>query len=129
VHAVPAYTVVSDQELGDRNHVAEVLTSRGFDGVVAMRMVSATQTLHVDPGRDPGYEDPWTNRWGTVESIAEVRIEVNAYSLPSKKLVWSAMSKATNPDGTREAIRDVSEVTGNKLAEERVVAAPQAAAR
>jgi hypothetical protein len=123
VHAVPAYKIVGDRELGDRDHVAAVLTARGFDGVVTMRMVSATQRLELYPGRDPGYEDPWTRRpWGTVETMTDVRIEVNAYALPSKTLVWSASTRSDTPDGARGAINDMSQAVGDRLAADHVVA-------
>jgi hypothetical protein len=125
VRAVPAYSVLSDQTLDDPNHIAAALSEQGFDGLVSMRMVSAGQQLVYYPG----FNDYWGGAWGSVVPTTIVRMEVNAYSLPSKKLMWSAMSQSTDPDSARQAIGDVSKLAGDQLAQAHVIAPTQAATR
>lgn len=130
VRAVPGYTVLQDQDLTDRNAIATSLQSRGFDGVVAMRLVDAHQKLQVYPSFDGYWGAAWTGGMGMgpdVVSETVVRIEVNAYSLATKQLVFSAMSKTVDPGSARDAIAGVSKVATAKLAQDRVIAPTQAA--
>jgi hypothetical protein len=125
VHAVPGYAILQDQDLGDRSALATKLRGQGFDGVVAMRLVGAHQQLEAYPDFD-GY---WGGAWGGMDVTTEtvVRIEVNAYSLTTKQLVFSAMSKSVDPDTAKQAISDVSKVATAKLAQDHVIAPTQAA--
>lgn len=119
VHATPGYAVLREQDLVDRSQIAATLLGRGFDGVVAMRLVGADQKLVAYPS----FDDYWGAAWGmTVVPETVVRIEVNAYSLATKQLVFSAMSKSVDPGSTSQAIGDVSKVATAKLAQEQVVA-------
>jgi hypothetical protein len=124
VHAVPGYTVVNDQDLANHDQIVTTLRGQGFDGVVSMRLLDARQQLDVEPG----FDDYWGNAWGaTVVPETVVRIQVSAYSLASKKLVFSALSKSVDPGSASQAIGDVSKVATDKLAQEHVVAPTQAA--
>jgi hypothetical protein len=128
VHAVPGYAVLSDQDLGDSGRIAATLRARGFDGVVAMRLVSANQRLTVQPGFGPYWGTAW-GMGGAVIPETVVRIEVNAYSLANEQLVFSAMSKSVDPDSAKQLISSVSKVTTDRLARDRVIAPAQAATR
>ena len=70
----------------------------------------------------PTFDVYWGATWGTPVPETIVRAEINAYSLPQDRLVWSAMSKSTDPDSVRELISDVSQVAANRLANEGVIA-------
>jgi hypothetical protein len=128
VRAVPGYTVLSDQDLGDSAQIASRLRARGFDGVVAMRLVSANQQLTVQPGFGPYWGTAW-GMGGAVMPETVVRIEVNAYSLANDQLVFSAMSKSVDPESARQLISSVSKVTTDRLARDRLIAPAQAATR
>ena len=120
--------VLSDQDLGDSARIASRLRARGFDGVVTMRLVSANQSLTVQPGFGPYWGTAW-GMGGAVIPETVVRIEVNAYSLANEQLVFSAMSKSVNPESAKQLISSVSKVTTDRLARDRVIAPAQAAAR
>ncbi len=125
VHAVPAYTVLTDAERADVANVGQTLHTHGFDGIVAMRLVGAHQKLEYYPGFD-GY---WGGAWGTMVPETIVKIEVSAYALPNKQLVWSALSKSVDPGSEHEVIADVTKVTTERMAKENVIGAPQATMR
>jgi len=127
VRAVPGYTVLRDQDLADRTRIAAELSARGFDGVVAMRLVSANQQLAYYPTFDDYWGGAWGTSWGA-NAVPEtvVKIEVNAYSLATKQLVFSAMSKSVDPGSANDAIAAVSKIATEKLAEARVVGPTQA---
>ena len=130
IHAVPAYRVIPDEVLGDRDTLIGGLRERGFDGVVTMRLVAANQKL----AYYPSFNDYWAGGWGmgmgmNVVPETVVRIEVNAYSLDSRQLVFSAMSQSVDPGSANQAISDVSKVASNKIAQDRVIAPMRATMR
>jgi hypothetical protein len=123
VRAVPGYSVLSDQDLANRNGLVAALRAKGFDGVVAMRLVDAHQQLQYYPG----FDDYWGAAWGgAVVPETVVRIEVNAYSLANKQLVFSASSKSIDPNSARDLISSVSKVTTKRLAQDHVIGPAQA---
>jgi hypothetical protein len=115
VRAVPGYTVIGDQDLGDRNRIASALAAQGFDGIVTIRMVSAEQELDESPTFDG-------DTWATAVPETILRVEIAAYALPSKQLMWTAVSKSVDPYSARAAIGDASKLAGDRLAEAHVVA-------
>lgn len=129
VHAVPGYSVLQGQDLADRNALVATLRGRGFDGVVAMRLVGAHQQLEAYPDFDGYWGAAWGGMGTDIVSETVVRIEVNAYSLATKQLVFSAMSKSVDPESAHQAISDVSKVASAKLAQDHVIAPTQAASR
>jgi hypothetical protein len=119
MRAVPAYMLLSPDDYGDKQRAAEAMRAAGFDGVVAMRFVGAEHRVDYEPG----YWTFWGDSWDTVMPETIVRIEINAYSLADDRLVWSAMSKSTDPDSVRALIRDVTIVAARELEKERVITA------
>lgn len=133
VRATPSYTFLSDQELEERGLAKAKLASAGFDGVVALRLVSREQELYYIPPTFDGY---WGSGWamayapGYVASETVVRVETSAYSLADDQLVWSAISRTVDPSSPREGIDQVTTVAARALQKEGIVAtaAPPAGA-
>jgi len=128
VRAVPGYSVLGAADLADHNGLVAGLRAKGFDGIVAMRLVDARQKLEYYPGFDAYWGSAWGGAWGCGAVVPEtvVRIEVSAYSLATKQLVFSANSKSVDPDSARQLISSVSKVTTDKLAQDRVIGPAQA---
>jgi hypothetical protein len=126
VRATPSYTLLSDQELQERGIARAKLASAGFDGVVALRLVSREQELHYIPPTFDGY---WGAGWGTVydpgyvASEMVVRVESSAYSLANDQLVWSAITKTIDPDSPRKGIDEVTTVAARELQKQGVIVA------
>lgn len=112
IYAVSGYSVLPPWARGNRDAVVSELRRGGFDGVVTMRVVSATQQLDYYPT----FDMYWGATWGAVYPQTVVRIEMNAYSIPSNRLVWSALSKSIDPESVNELIDDVAEVGAKNLA-------------
>jgi hypothetical protein len=124
IRALPGYAVLNDQLLADHSQIIPALRAQGFDGVVTMRLVEANQQLNVYPG----FEGYWGGAWGaTVVPETVVRLEVNAYSLATQQLVFSAMSKSVDPDSAHQVIGAVAKVASNKLAQDHVIGPAQTA--
>ena len=125
VHAVPAYAVLTAQDLADRDRFVAAARAKGFDGLVGMRLIDAHQEIDYASG----FDAYWHGSWGNATPDTVVRVQVTAYSLETRKSVWSAVSKSIDPDSANVLVGDVTRVAGDKLARDRVVGAPQAASR
>lgn len=132
IHAVPAYAVIADDQLSDRDRALTTLRARGFDGIVSMEFIGAHQKLV----SYPSLYDYWGYGWGygyyggyDVYPQTIVRVSISAYSLPTNSLVWSAVSRSVDPDSINELIGDVTHVAARELQKEQVIGAPQAASR
>ena len=131
VYAVPAYTVLSDQEVADPALARARLQAQGFDGAIVMRVIGREQQIHYVPPTYAGYWGGaygWGYGGGYLQTETIVRLETAAYSLRDGKLVYSAMSKTTDPDSIPSLISGVTSTVAKALEKERVVIAQRAAA-
>jgi hypothetical protein len=116
----PAYTLISDDELRDREAAKAKVRAAGFDGAVVMFLVSVDRTATYVPGQP--YAVPaaygnmwrgWAYGWNTVYDPGYVRedqyvdFNTNVYSVPDAKLVWASRSKTMNPSSVTELADDV----------------------
>jgi hypothetical protein len=125
IDAVPGYTVLSPEDARDPQLARQRLQSEGFDGAIVMRVVGKEQENYYVP---PTYTGYWGGAWypvggGYVESQTIVRVETAAYSLSDGQLVYSALSKTTDPDSVPALINSVTDKVASALQKERVVMA------
>lgn len=131
VRAVPAYSVLSDDDLKDRDRAKAKLAAGGYDGVVALRLVGKETKLVATPPTFDGY---WGMAWpgaydpGYLSTETVVRVETNVFSFADNKLVWSGLSKTVDPNTMRSAIDDVTKVVANALENQQIVASTGRAA-
>jgi len=133
IRAVPAYAVIPDDQANDRDKAIATIRAAGFDGVVSMRFLGADQKLV----SYPSLYDYWGPGWGygyyyggyDVYPETIVRISISAYALPSNALVWSAVSKSTDPDSLNDLIDSTTKVAARALQKEQVIASPTLSAQ
>jgi hypothetical protein len=117
-NAVPAYTVVPDEIVLDRERVEPLLRGEGFDSVVLMRIVGVEQEQRFVPGRGrllpvPGLWASWHAGWviayepGYLRTDRIVHMSTRVYSIEHDKLVWASQTGTTNPASLRAAIASV----------------------
>jgi hypothetical protein len=122
VHATPSYAILQDAELSNLDAVKSKLVTMGYDGIVTMRVVDRTQELdYMSPTFDgywgsaypyfysPGY---YSSGYAYTETI--VRMETNAYSLRTNRLMWSALTR-TYGDEADDLIDETSRVIASQL--------------
>lgn len=125
IRAVPAYQVLTDEDLRDRERAKARLAAAGFDGVIANRLVSKETELEYVPGSFDSYWGPaWSMAYdpGYVYTETVVRVETTAFSLTTNQLVWSAISKTVDPENQREVIEQVTSVAARELQKRGIVA-------
>ena len=118
INATPGYAVLPSQWRGNKAMSIAAIENAGFDGVVTMRVISAHQTVQFYPT----FDVYWGATWGQPVPETVVRVEINAYSLPNNRLVWSGLSKSTDPGSVHDLINDVSKVAASALEKQGVIA-------
>ena len=125
---VPAYTVLSDDEIKDQERVRAKLDSLGFSGVVVMRVVGRETQYNYQPDTvwvRPHYRAFWGGywRWGwgsvyepgylTVDKI--VRVETVVYSLEQDKLIWAGVSRTVDPTRLDDFIGELAKAVSDRM--------------
>src|SRR6266496_664257 len=132
---VPAYTILTDEEVKDRDAAKAKLEQLGFSGAVVMRIVG-TQTQYT-------YESAYWNRpyylrfwgggywgwgWGTVWEpgylVADkiVSVETLVYSLEQDLLVWAGVSRTVDPARIEDFISELSAAVSKQLEKDGLLA-------
>jgi len=114
VEAVQGYKYFTTPELKDIQRVKDRLRLEGFDGVVALRVMSSKQ------------ETGWTSVYVPLDAYigyppAEMRVdtittvEIKVYSIAEDKLMWSGVSEAFNPGAVHKAVTDIVDAAGKEM--------------
>lgn len=127
IRATPAYSILSDGDLEDRDRAKAKLVDSGFDGVIAIRLVSKETELEYVPSFDHYWGPAWSMAYGPGDVYAEtvVRIETSAFSLVDNQLAWTALSRTVDPDNPRETIDEVTTIAARELEKQGVIARGQ----
>ena len=120
---IPAYTVLSDTEIKDRDASRAKLESMGFSGVVVMRVVGRETQYTYEPGvvwGRPYYRHFWGGGgywgwgWGTVwepgylTADRVVKVETLVYSFEQDELVWAGVSRTLDPSKIEDFIGELA---------------------
>jgi hypothetical protein len=126
---VPAYTVLSDEEIKDQDASRTKLDGLGFSGVVVMRVVGRETQYSYEPAVvwvRPQYRRFWGGYWPwgwarvgepgylTVDRI--LKVETLVYSLEQDMLIWAGVSRTVDPDHVEGLIQDLSRAVSERMA-------------
>jgi hypothetical protein len=134
-NAVPAYKVIPDSLLLDREKAKAFVKKAGFDGAVVMRPVKVDQETTYVPGQTyvvpSTYSSMW-GYWGTgwdyaydpgyVKQDQVVSVETNVYSVADDMLVWASRTKTYNPDSVRKLVNEIVDATVDEMKKQKVFA-------
>ena len=126
------YTVVSEQEAGDKPKAMAKIKEGGFDGVVLLRALGGDGGMTREAGAAQPtyywtfdtYYDYWGLSWGIPYVAANtsytktqtyMTLETTIYDLGTGKLVWSGSTQTKNPDSARELVKDVTKTVRKDL--------------
>jgi hypothetical protein len=124
---VPAYTVLSDEEVKNPDASKEKLRGQGFSGAVVMRVVGHETQYTYQPAYwgGPYYHHFWGGYWGwgwgrvyapgyLVEDRV-VRVETLVYSLDQDLLLWAGVSRTVDPAGVQDLISDLAKAVTKEM--------------
>jgi len=125
---VPAYAVLGDDEIKDKETVRAKLEQLGFAGAVVMRIAGKeTQvkyqppTVWATPYYGSLYGGYWGYGWGhaydpgylSVDKI--VKVETLVYSLERDKLVWAGVSRTVDPKQVGPFIQELAKAVAAQM--------------
>lgn len=129
---VAAYTLLSLDDLKDKEGALAKLQQAGCAGAVAMRITGEKQQLSADPGmyssaRYSSFSGYSHWGWGTVYEPGYLRTdtivsaETLVYSLTQNKLLWGGKSESFNPARTEEFVVELAEAAADEMKKEGLI--------
>jgi len=125
--AVPAYQVLGDTDLKDKDAVEAKLKSQGFQAVLVMRLAGVDERVDLAApafatfGGYYGMAGPALYDPGFVQTDTIVHVISTLYSLQDEKLIWSGTSQSFDPASAQSFMNDVSKAVAKSLQKDRVV--------
>jgi hypothetical protein len=128
--AVPAYKMITNEELADLDAVKKKLSERGMEGALVLSVRNVNQKAsYYSSGMYPSsyysfggyYNYTWNYRYDPfIYSTTNVYVdlEILIYSLKDDKLVWYGESTSVNPKGIQETISALAVSVKNQLVED-----------
>ena len=140
---VPGYTVLSEEEVKDRDAAKAKLEARGFAGAIVMRVVGTETQYTYEPAywNRPHYRRFWGGYWGWgwqrvwepgyLRADKIVSVETLVYSLVQDQLVWAGVSRTVDPARIDRFIAELATAVSKRMAKDGLFAPgePVAAAR
>jgi hypothetical protein len=132
--AVQSYMLFgTDSLLRNEESYNQTLKSDGYDGIVIMRQTDVNVSQHYVPGEPGAYYHAWGGYWGrgwgtsvyypgTPGHVATNRVwnvQVNAYSVITDKLIWTANTRTENPGGRVPLFTDVCDAVRKQMKTEK----------
>jgi hypothetical protein len=127
---VPAYTILTDEEVKNRDAAKAKLEQLGFSGAVVMRVVGTQTQYTYEPAywARPYYRHFWAGYWGwgwgTVWEpgylVADkiVSVETLVYSLEQDQLVWAGVSRTVDPTQIDPFIAELATAVTRQMAKD-----------
>ncbi len=128
--AIPAYKLVTNDDLADINIVKEKLKERAIEGVLVLAVRNVDQkTTYYSSGMYPSayynfggyYNYAWNYMYDPYmysSTNVYVDIEILIYSLKSDQLVWYGESTSINPESIEQTISELAVSVKNQLVED-----------
>jgi len=108
--STPSYTVLSEDDLRDRDAARAKVEAGGYDGAVVMVLVSVDRTQTYVPGTAYAVPAPYSSMWGGwgygystyydpgyVDTDQLVDFNTNVYQVQGAKLIWASRTQTTDP--------------------------------
>jgi hypothetical protein len=126
---VPAYSIIPDNEIKDKDKAKAAFEKTGASGAVVMQLVGKEKEVS---GQGPsvyggpmygGFYGGWYGwGWGMnayspgyVRTDTIVSIETLVYSLKQDKLIWAGTSKTTNPERADTMMKELVGAAANEM--------------
>ena len=135
--AVPAYKLVTNEELADIEAVKQKLRERAIEGVLVLSVKNVEQqTSYYSSGMYPSayysfggyYNYAWNYMYDPYlysSTNVYVDIEILIYSLKSDQLVWYGESTSVNPESIEQTISELAVSVKNQLIEDGLMSLEQ----
>ena len=134
-NSTQSYTILTDEDLHDREAAKAKVKAGGFDGAVIMALVNVDRTTTYVPGQAyavPSYYNTmwggWGYGWSTyydpgyVQENQYVDFNTNVYQVEQEKLLWSSRSETINPSNMASLVDEIITATVHEMQKQKVFA-------
>lgn len=129
--AIQSNTIVTLEQLPDRELVKSRIKNRGADTVLIARLVDSKTIEAYEPGTVHAVPTFFVG-WGTYYEVLFIDygytgdtqvayIETNLYDIKTEKLIWSAHSKTERIAGEQQLINTFIDITIKKLSSDKII--------
>jgi hypothetical protein len=111
--------------------IREMIKMDDFDGAITMRLVDIDKDQIYTPSRTSPYPMYYRNfsgyyyrNWayssapGYYSSTKTYTVETVVFSIKEDKIIWSGLTKTTDPDGVQKMTEEIAEVVYKRMKEE-----------
>jgi hypothetical protein len=127
--AIPSYQIFGTTAIKESDeYYMNKLKHEGYDGVVILRLTKVDNDSRYVPGSYPAYYGSWRGYYGVAwggyydpgyyTTDKTYYVEVNVYSLPRDKLVWTGITSTINPSSGDELFTGVIKTVQQKMKDE-----------
>jgi hypothetical protein len=129
VHGVPGYTLLPNEIRRDADDTLARLKEAGANEVVVMRVVGADKRPSFAEVSGPGSNGDVTPGASNATGVNELRhfdtlvsVETLVYSLDRDELLWSSMSRTTNPKDIENLVNEVVDANAKEMVKQGLLA-------
>ncbi len=125
---VVSYNYLEDTIRKNKKAIRVKISNDGFDGAVTMRLVDVDKQVTYQPGiiaSYPGsylnFSEYYFNSWsifmssGYYATTKTYTVETNVYSIKENKIIWTGLTKTTNPKGVKRMTEEIASVLYKKM--------------
>ena len=127
--AVQSYIAFGPNELKESdNFYMSKLKNDGYDGIVILRLVKQEKETRYVPGSYPTYYGSWRGYYGAAwggyydpgyyATDKTYFVEINVYSVPKDKLIWSGTTSTVNPANGDQMFDEIVDAVERKMKSE-----------
>lgn len=111
--------------------IREMIKMDEFDGAITMRLVDVDKEQIYTPSRSSPYPMYYRNfsgyyyrNWayssapGYYSSTKTYTVETVVFSIKEDKIIWSSLTKTTDPDGVQKMTEEIAEVVHKRMVKE-----------
>ena len=108
--------------------IREKIIADGFDGAVTMRLIDVEKEVTYVPGNISTYpkyfysfSDYYFRSYnfyqnsGNYVNTKTYTVETNVYSIKENKIIWTGLTKTTNPNGVEKMTAEISKVIYKRM--------------
>lgn len=129
-----SYTVLSQDDLQDRESAKAKVKAGGYDGAVVMVLVSVDRTQTYVPGSAYAVPAPYTSMYGGwgygwstyydpgyVDTDQLVDFNTNVYRVQDEKLIWASRTQTTDPTSVGSMVDEIISANISEMKKQKVL--------
>jgi hypothetical protein len=122
-----------DNSISSKNEdaIIEKIKADGFDGAVTMRLIDVDKEQVYTPGNISSYPIyyrrfsgyyyrnwPYYSTPGYYSTTKNYTFETNVYSIKEDKIIWTGLTKTTDPEGVDKMTQEIVKVVYKRMIKE-----------